>query len=68
MDWSELFPAHFDQPAPPDDDPLSVVPRGSPSRTGKRVEVLDVGCGFGGLIMALAPLFPDTLILGTLAQ
>jgi len=24
----------------------------------------DVGCGFGGLLTALAPLFPDTLILG----
>ncbi|THH14696.1 hypothetical protein EW146_g5672 [Bondarzewia mesenterica] len=24
----------------------------------------DVGCGFGGLLIALAPLFPDTLMLG----
>ena len=24
----------------------------------------DVGCGFGGLLTALAPMFPDTLILG----
>lgn len=32
--------------------------------SGQRPEFLDVGCGFGGLLVALAPLFPDTLILG----
>jgi tRNA (guanine-N7-)-methyltransferase len=30
----------------------------------KDVEILDIGCGFGGLLIALAPLMPDTLILG----
>ena len=25
---------------------------------------LDVGCGFGGLLVRLSPLFPDTLMLG----
>lgn len=64
MDWSELYPAHFDAPPAPSDDPLDVVTYGSPAKTGKRVELLDVGCGFGGLIMALAPLFPETLVLG----
>jgi hypothetical protein len=32
--------------------------------TGKAPEFADIGCGFGGLLIALAPLFPDTLILG----
>ncbi|TFK28202.1 putative methyltransferase [Coprinopsis marcescibilis] len=32
--------------------------------TGKVPEFADVGCGFGGLLIALAPLFPDTLLLG----
>ncbi|KAF8518456.1 putative methyltransferase-domain-containing protein [Gautieria morchelliformis] len=32
--------------------------------TGKRPEFADIGCGFGGLLIALAPLFPDTLMLG----
>ncbi|TDL17680.1 tRNA-methyltransferase [Rickenella mellea] len=32
--------------------------------TGKLPEFADVGCGFGGLLIALAPLFPDTLMLG----
>jgi tRNA (guanine-N7-)-methyltransferase len=30
----------------------------------KNVEIADIGCGFGGLLFALAPRFPDTLILG----
>jgi tRNA (guanine-N7-)-methyltransferase len=30
----------------------------------KKVTVADIGCGFGGLMFALAPLFPDQLILG----
>lgn len=30
----------------------------------KEVEVADIGCGFGGLLFALAPKLPDTLILG----
>lgn len=29
-----------------------------------RVEFADVGCGYGGLLVALAPLFPNTLMLG----
>ncbi|KIM39697.1 hypothetical protein M413DRAFT_19518 [Hebeloma cylindrosporum] len=34
------------------------------SGTGKAPEFADVGCGFGGLLIALAPIFPDTLMLG----
>lgn len=30
----------------------------------RKVEFADIGCGFGGLLMRLAPLFPDTLMLG----
>jgi tRNA (guanine-N7-)-methyltransferase len=30
----------------------------------KRIEFVDVGCAFGGMLFALAPLFPDTLMLG----
>lgn len=29
-----------------------------------RVQFVDVGCGFGGLLVRLSPLFPDTLMLG----
>lgn len=33
--------------------------------SGKKPEFADVGCGFGGLLIALAPLYPETLMLGT---
>jgi len=29
-----------------------------------KVEFLDIGCGYGGLLVELAPLFPKTLMLG----
>ncbi|KAJ3340137.1 tRNA (guanine-N(7)-)-methyltransferase (tRNA(m7G46)-methyltransferase) [Gonapodya sp. JEL0774] len=29
-----------------------------------KVEIADVGCGYGGLMISLAPLFPESLILG----
>uniref|UniRef100_T1JBD7 tRNA (guanine-N(7)-)-methyltransferase n=1 Tax=Strigamia maritima TaxID=126957 RepID=T1JBD7_STRMM len=29
-----------------------------------RVDFVDVGCGYGGLLIALSPLFPDKLVLG----
>ncbi|KAI0084094.1 putative methyltransferase [Irpex rosettiformis] len=32
--------------------------------SSKTPEFADVGCGFGGLLVTLAPLFPDTLMLG----
>jgi tRNA G46 methylase TrmB len=31
----------------------------------KQVEIADIGCGFGGLLVALSPLFPNTLMLGS---
>jgi tRNA (guanine-N7-)-methyltransferase len=35
---------------------------GNPAR--RNVEFADIGCAFGGMFCALAPLFPDTLMLG----
>ena len=29
-----------------------------------KVEILDVGCGYGGLLFALSEVFPQTRILG----
>lgn len=54
MDWSVHFPDYFSGPS------TSALPSGEL----KKVEFADVGCGFGGLIMSLAPQFPDTLMLG----
>lgn len=31
---------------------------------GKNVSIVDIGCGYGGLLFGLAPLFQDKLILG----
>lgn len=36
----------------------------SPRQISKDVEVADIGCGFGGLLVALAPALPESLILG----
>ncbi|KAM9252119.1 tRNA (guanine-N(7)-)-methyltransferase [Cariama cristata] len=51
MDWAPLFPAFFPPAAPPGQPP-------------PRVEFADVGCGYGGLLVELSPLFPHTLMLG----
>ncbi|KAL7422112.1 tRNA (guanine-N(7)-)-methyltransferase (tRNA(m7G46)-methyltransferase) [Cryptotrichosporon argae] len=51
MDWSVHYPAYFTGPGPAATD-------------GKQVTWADVGCGFGGLLMALAPKYPDVLMLG----
>ena len=71
MDWSELYPAYVTAPEGTDAETSTEPPEGtggvtkrSPQRLSKDVEVVDIGCGFGGLLVALAPTMPDTLILG----
>jgi tRNA (guanine-N7-)-methyltransferase len=43
---------------------MSVEEQRKANAISKNVEIADIGCGFGGLLFALAPKFPDTLILG----
>jgi len=50
MDWS----IHYPEFIKPD----------QPYEQRKKVTMADVGCGFGGLLTTLSPLFPDQLILG----
>lgn len=57
MDWSVHYPAYIDP------DPTNVNAAGA-RRLKKNVEVADIGCGFGGLLVALAPVMPDTLMVG----
>lgn len=38
----------------------------TPKALTKNVEVADIGCGYGGLLMALGLVMPDTLCLGLL--
>ncbi|KAI1811206.1 putative methyltransferase [Poronia punctata] len=69
MNWTGYFPAFVANRDPdtttrssetsPDDATGS-----SPPKLTKVVEVVDIGCGFGGLLVALAPALPDTLLLG----
>ncbi|VZI00717.1 unnamed protein product [Fusarium fujikuroi] len=56
MDWSLYFP-HYVQEGTPEDP-------SKPPKLTKDVEIVDIGCGFGGLLIALAPKLPDTLALG----
>ncbi|KAF2084441.1 methyltransferase related protein [Saccharata proteae CBS 121410] len=35
-----------------------------PRQISKQVEIADIGCGFGGLLFALGPTFPESLVLG----
>jgi len=57
MTWAQYYPdyvAREDQAQKTD----------SPTRLTKDVTVADIGCGFGGLLVALAPVLPDELLLG----
>lgn len=53
MDWSEMYPAYFSKPS-----------EGSEINNTKRVEFADVGCGYGGLLVTLSTMFPDSLMVG----
>ncbi|KAM6504413.1 putative methyltransferase domain containing protein [Amanita muscaria] len=55
-DHSLIYPCHPEQV-----DWTSHFPIAS---TDKKPAFADIGCGFGGLLISLAPLFPDTLMLG----
>ncbi|CAH7683664.1 putative methyltransferase-domain-containing protein [Phakopsora pachyrhizi] len=59
MDWSKHFPKYFNSPTEEEE-----VSEEKVKEELRMVEFADVGCGFGGLLIALAPLFPDTLMLG----
>ncbi|KAI0450781.1 putative methyltransferase-domain-containing protein [Xylaria acuta] len=68
MDWSSYFPAFVantdpliePQQAETGPNEINLLPK----KLTKEVEVVDIGCGFGGLLVALAPALPDTLLLG----
>uniref|UniRef100_A0A2K6Q1K1 tRNA (guanine-N(7)-)-methyltransferase n=1 Tax=Rhinopithecus roxellana TaxID=61622 RepID=A0A2K6Q1K1_RHIRO len=62
MDLSELYPEFF---APLTQNQSHDDPKGKrEKRAQAQVEFADTGCGYGGLLVELSPLFPDTLILG----
>ncbi|XP_014674502.1 PREDICTED: tRNA (guanine-N(7)-)-methyltransferase-like [Priapulus caudatus] len=49
MDWSQYYPQLI-SPDKPTPHP--------------KVEIADIGCGYGGLLVSLSPMFPDQLMLG----
>uniref|UniRef100_A0A8D8ZR08 tRNA (guanine-N(7)-)-methyltransferase n=1 Tax=Cacopsylla melanoneura TaxID=428564 RepID=A0A8D8ZR08_9HEMI len=51
-------------PSPNDMDWSPFYPELKDSTCKKRVEFVDVGCGYGGLLVTLSPMFPSTLMLG----
>ncbi|XP_034949578.1 tRNA (guanine-N(7)-)-methyltransferase [Chelonus insularis] len=52
VDWNSLYPYFFSHSE--NDKCLS----------NKQVEFADIGCGYGGLLVSLSPMFPESLILG----
>ncbi|KAM0723231.1 hypothetical protein Q7P37_001431 [Cladosporium fusiforme] len=71
MDWSQHYPAYVattseqTNPGAAQDPSTSnqIVTTQHP-KMQKLPEVADIGCGFGGLLFALAPKLPNTLLLG----
>jgi tRNA (guanine-N7-)-methyltransferase len=71
MDWSQHYPAYIatqePQANPGATQELSVSNKTAVTpipKMSQAVEVADIGCGFGGLLFALAPKLPNTLLLG----
>ncbi|XP_033639139.1 tRNA (guanine-N(7)-)-methyltransferase-like [Asterias rubens] len=56
MDWSQIYPTFFSSP-----NDKTQVANGDSSA---KVEFLDVGCGYGGLLVSLSTMYPKTLMLG----
>lgn len=74
MDWSSMYPAFIAEGQEDTEATESITQQKGqvvkavvkPKRLTKDVEVADIGCGFGGLLMALSPSMPETLCLGGL--
>jgi tRNA (guanine-N7-)-methyltransferase len=73
MDWSKYYPAYAVKPTKEQGKGQETIneshDQGFTSASSTKaitqpVEIADIGCGFGGLLFALAPKFPDTLLLG----
>jgi tRNA (guanine-N7-)-methyltransferase len=74
MDWSQHYPAYIATSEPKStpgasqesSEPNQMIASTATSipKMSQLVEVADIGCGFGGLLFALAPKLPNTLLLG----
>ena len=65
MDWTTYYPAFA---CPAENAKHAAQKTGSLQREvpkiSKDITTADIGCGFGGLLVALAPLLPEELMLG----
>jgi tRNA G46 methylase TrmB len=68
MDWSALYPSYVSpERSKEQDDEVALIlgdEAVKPKPLTKDVDVADIGCGFGGLLVALAPELTDSLLLG----
>lgn len=55
-----LFPSQFDYSL----HYPHFFPASSGNGSSKKIQFADIGCGFGGLLVSLSTLFPDTLMIG----
>eukprot|EP00455_Lapot_gusevi_P046607 TRINITY_DN6157_c0_g2_i1.p1 TRINITY_DN6157_c0_g2~~TRINITY_DN6157_c0_g2_i1.p1 ORF type:complete len:271 (-),score=74.71 TRINITY_DN6157_c0_g2_i1:20-778(-) len=55
VDWHRHYPDFYPEPSQQNQEVEVKRPE---------VKIADVGCGFGGLLVSLSPLFPEKLILG----
>ncbi|OQO04951.1 hypothetical protein B0A48_07969 [Cryoendolithus antarcticus] len=63
MDWSPHYPSFVDTESnvKPEADSLDAA---TTPTLDRQIAIADIGCGFGGLLFALAPKYPESLILG----
>ncbi|KAL8736166.1 MAG: hypothetical protein Q9166_000321 [cf. Caloplaca sp. 2 TL-2023] len=61
MDWASYYPAYTTSSTEPTQTNDS--PETRRRLLSKDVTVADIGCGFGGLLVALAPKLPDKLLI-----
>ncbi|KAF5202423.1 tRNA (guanine-N(7)-)-methyltransferase [Thalictrum thalictroides] len=62
VDYSLHYPHYFHPDTTTDDNGVSTF---IPCKTrSKKIQFADIGCGFGGLLISLSTLFPETLMIG----
>lgn len=60
MNWHRYYPKHF----PSNEDLEKHDDSEELDSHNRTVEFADIGCGYGGLLVSLSPVLPDTLMLG----
>ncbi|XP_066440489.1 tRNA (guanine-N(7)-)-methyltransferase [Eleutherodactylus coqui] len=63
MDWAQYYPEYF-KPLSLDSSHDDIKDLTEVKKSEYQVEFADIGCGYGGLLVELSPLFPNTLMLG----